>query len=558
MSTEATRPAPAPATDGHADRAPARTVRDAAFDVLRERGLTTIYSNPGSTEVPLLAGLPEDLRFVLGLHEGSVVGMATGAAIASGRPAFALLHTTAGLGNAVSALATARVNRAPLVVVVGQQDRRHLALEPFLAGRLDGLGGEYPVWVNMPARAQDVPGAIARAHHEAMTGRGPALVIVPMDDWLAPAGEEVDLPAPARLLRATAADPGAIEELAALIADATAPAFVVGAGADSADTWVALVTLAERLSAPVWQEAFGARAGFPQDHPLFAGTLPSDRPRLRRALGGHDLVVAVGAPVFRQYPFMPGPLVDPGTRVAVVTDEPAEAHRSPADLALLASPGAVCGALVDLVEDRGGFDASRPVRERRAAPAPPGPGEPMRAGHVFAALAERLPADTVLLEESPSSRPELEMRVPTRTPLGYLSAAMGGLGFALPAAAGVRLALPDRPVVAVLGDGAALYQVQALWSAARYGAGVLYIVLSNGRYAIMDRLAERHEQSAPWPGFEEVRLATLAAGLGCSARRIEDHEELLAVLDEVVPGLAARTEPLVLDIAVEADPTFDP
>ena len=263
MSTEATRPAPAPAADGHADRAPARTVRDAAFDVLRARGLTTIYSNPGSTEVPLLAGLPEDLRFVLALHEGSVVGMATGAAIASGRSAFALLHTTAGLGNAVSALATARVNRAPLVVVVGQQDRRHLALEPFLAGRLDGLAGEYPVWVNMPARAQDVPGAIARAHHEAMTGRGPALVIVPMDDWLAPAGEEVDLPAPARLVRATAADPAAVEELAALIADATAPAFVVGAGADGADTWAALVTLAERLSAPVWQEAFGARAGFP-------------------------------------------------------------------------------------------------------------------------------------------------------------------------------------------------------------------------------------------------------------------------------------------------------
>jgi benzoylformate decarboxylase len=182
----------------------------------------------------------------------------------------------------------------------------------------------------------------------------------------------------------------------------------------------------------------------------------------------------------------------------------------------------------------------------------------MRAGHVFAALADRLPADTVLVEESPSSRPELEVRVPARTPLGYLSAAMGGLGFAVPAAAGVRLALPDRPVVAVVGDGAAIYQVQALWSAARYGAGVLYIVLSNGRYAIMDRLAEGHEQPAPWPGFEEVRLSTLAAGLGCPARRIEGHDELLAVLDEVVPGLAARTEPLVLDIAVEADPTFAP
>src|SRR3954447_894771 len=140
------------------------TVRDAAFDVLRERGLTTIFANPGSTEIQLLSGLPDDLRFVLALPEASVVGLATGLAPATSEPALAILHTTAGLGNAVAALATARVNRAPLVVIVGQQDRRHLALAPILAGRLDGLAGDYPVWVSRPARAQDVPGAIARAH----------------------------------------------------------------------------------------------------------------------------------------------------------------------------------------------------------------------------------------------------------------------------------------------------------------------------------------------------------------------------------------------------------
>ena len=135
-----------------------QTVREATFDVWREYGLTTIFANPGSTEIQLLADLPDDLRFVLGLHESSVVGMATGWAIGRGEPALAILHTTAGLGNAVGALATARVNRAPLVVLVGQQDRRHLAFEPFLAGRLHGLAGEYPVWVDQPVRPQDVPG----------------------------------------------------------------------------------------------------------------------------------------------------------------------------------------------------------------------------------------------------------------------------------------------------------------------------------------------------------------------------------------------------------------
>src|SRR4051794_11809133 len=447
MSTEATRPAATRETNGRGDGTPARTVREAFFDVLRARAMRRIFSNPGSTEVPLLAGLPDDLEFVLALHEGSVVGMATGAAIASGQPAFALLHTTAGLGNAVSAIATARVNRAPVVIVVGQQDRRHLPPEAVPAGPLEGLGGGVPVWVNLPARAQDVPGAVSRAWHEATTGRGPAIVIVPMDDWLAPAAVDEDVPAAERVVRAAAADPAAVAELAALLADARAPAIVVGAGADDPDTWAGLATIAERLGAPVWQEAFGARAGFPQDHPRFAGQLAADRPRLRGALSGHDVVLAVGAPVFRQYPFMPGPLVEPGTRVAVVTDDPAEAHRSPAELAVLAPPAAVCRALAELVEARPGAADAPPARERPPAPPPPppaggpprgsagrppgpapappaggpppappppGPGEPLRAGHVFAALADRLAPDAVVVEESPSSRPELEMRLPAR------------------------------------------------------------------------------------------------------------------------------------------------
>jgi benzoylformate decarboxylase len=536
-------------------RSAGRTVRDAAFDVLRAGGLTTIFANPGSTEIALLAGLPGDLRFVLALHEGSVVGMATGWAIARGEPAMALLHTTAGLGNAVGALATARVNRAPLVVLVGQQDRRHLALEPFLAGRLAGLAGEYPVWVNQPARAQDVPGALARARHEAVTGRGPALVLVPMDDWLAPAGDS-ELAAPAELLQARAADPAAVARLADLLAEAESPALLVGAGADDPDAWAALVVLAERLACPVWQEPFGARAGFPQDHPQFAGHLPPDRPGVRKALAGHDVVLAVGAPVLRQTDFMPGPFVEAGTRVAIVSDDPAEAHRSPVELALLAAPAGVCAALAELVPARD--SEPPPPLHRPQPPPPPGPGEPLLAGHVLAALAERLPPDVVLIEECPSNRPELHARIAARQPLGFLSAAMGGLGFGLPAAIGVRMAQPGRPVVAVVGDGSSLYQIQALWSAARYRAGVLFVVLANGRYAIMDRLAERSGEAGPWPAFENVDIAALAEGLGCPAVRIEDHVGLLRALDEVLPGLADRDQPLLLDVAVAPDPTSQP
>ncbi|MDA2813379.1 thiamine pyrophosphate-binding protein [Nocardiopsis sp. RSe5-2] len=673
------------------------TVRDAAVAVLRAHGLTTVFANPGSTEVAFLADLPDDLRFVLALHEGSVVGMATGWAIARGRAALVQLHTTAGLGNAVGARATARVNRAPLVVLVGQQDRRPLALEPFLTGHLRGLAGEYPVWTCEPAVPQEVPGAIARARFEAEHGRGPAIVVVPQGDWSAPAGG-ADHPdaAPARVVRSATAEAADVEPLAALLADASAPALVTGAGTDSEEGWEALRALAERIGAPVFQESFGARAGFPQDHPLYAGVLPADRAGLRGRLDGCDAVLAVGAPVFRQYPYAEGPLVPEGTRVALLTDDPAEAHRAPAEVAVVAPIGPALRLLAAGVPPRPGRGAGGAARleaacatdptdakdaegmhtegthadglrsgaaafggdgrvERAGAggPAndgarvgPPGTGRPLTPDHgdpagpigtgepggrdgaspsglrppqeptgpdeapgspgrpgadrgtradrdgqgpdatserapsvapgpsgtpgtggaavplrpaqVLAALAARMDPDTVLVEETPSSRPDLHRIVPVRRPMGFLSAAMGGLGFALPAATGVRMAAPDRPVVAVVGDGSSLYQVQALWSAARYGAGVLFIVLANGRYAVMDRLAERHGGKAPWPDFAQVSVAALARGLGCPARTAATADEVEAALDEILPGLRERTEPVVLDVAVAPDPDFRP
>ena len=529
------------------------TVRDAVFEVLRRRGLTTIFGNPGSTEIAFLTGLPDDLGFVLALHEGSVAGMATGWAIGRGEPAFVLLHTTAGLGNAVGALATARVNKAPLVVLVGQQDRRHLAFEPFLAGRLQGLAGDYPVSVEVPVLADEVPGAIDRAWHRAALERGPAIVIVPMDDWGRPAHEREDA-SPARILEARGVDERALGELAALVDGAGSPALVVGADSDDPDTWRALVRLAERLACPVWQESFGARAGFPQDHPLFAGHLPGDRGGVRRTLAPHDVVLVVGAPVFRQYGGYPGGrLVEEGTRVALVTDDPDEAERSPAELVAVAAPAPACAALAERVAARPAY-TGEPLLAR---PDPPAPGHPLRSGHVLAALAERLPGDAILVEEAPSDRPELHARIPARQPLGFLSAAMGGLGFGLPATIGLRMALPERPVVAVLGDGSSLYAIQGLWSAAHYGVGALFVILNNGGYAVMDRLAEQHGGEGPWPGFT-VDLTALAGAFGCRARRIDAWDDLVTILDEVMGDLAERSEPLLLEVIVEPGRVFEP
>lgn len=531
------------------------TVRDDALEVLRRYRLTTLFSNPGSTEVPFLTDLPGDFEFVLGLHESAVVGIATGWAIAKDEPALVMLHTTAGLGNAVGSLATARVNRAPLVVLVGQQDRRHVAHEPFLTGRLAGLAGDYPVWFDQPLRPQDVPGAIARAWHEATTGRGPALVIVPMDDWFAPAADPAEQPAAAgTILRASAVDPAAVDAVARLLDEAERPAIVVGAGADEPQAWEALVEVAEKLAAPVWQESFGARAGFPQDHPQFAGHLAAERTRLRATLEPYDVVLVVGAPAFRQYPFAPGPLYGAGTRVVVVTADPAEAHRSAAELAVLAPVAGVCVNLATRLRQR-----ERVAGDvLRAALVAPASHNPLSPANVFSALAERLPHDAVVLEEAPSSKPELHAWLATRAPLGFVSPAMGGLGFAIPAAIGIRMARPDRPVVAVVGDGSSLYAIQALWSAAHYGVGALFVILSNGGYAVMDHLAVRQGGVPPWPRLDGIDIAALARAFGCPARSVSAHDELEEVLGEVLPGLAGRSEPLLLDIAVAPDDKFEP
>jgi benzoylformate decarboxylase len=177
---------------------------------------------------------------------------------------------------------------------------------------------------------------------------------------------------------------------------------------------------------------------------------------------------------------------------------------------------------------------------------------------VLSALAERLSPDAIVVEETPSSRPELHQRVPARAPLGFVSAAMGGLGFALPAAAGLKLALPDRPVVAVVGDGSSLYSIQALWSAVRYEAGAVYVILVNGGYAVMDRLAEQAGGEAPWPSFRELDVGTIAEGFGCRVRRISEHDELLRALNDVIPSAAGRREPILLAIDVAPDEIFAP
>ena len=243
----------------------------------------------------------------------------------------------------------------------------------------------------------------------------------------------------------------------------------------------------------MWQESFARAAGFPQDHPQFAGHLPWRRRQMRETLAPHDLVVVIGTNAFRLYILDDsGSMVEDTTRVAVLTDDPSEAHRSPCALAIVAPVASACAALVEEVAER---DTELPSPLRRPAPPPPpAAGDPLLPGHVYTALAERLPREAVIVEETPSSQPELYQRVPVRHPRGYVACGNGGLGFGVSGSVGLRMGNPERPVVGVVGDGSSMYAIQALWSAAHYEVGVLLLVMANGRYAVMDRLAPRRRR----------------------------------------------------------------
>ncbi|HEY3771537.1 MAG TPA: thiamine pyrophosphate-dependent enzyme [Solirubrobacteraceae bacterium] len=536
-------------------RETAATVRDATFDVMRQLGMTRIFGNPGTTEIPFLVGLPDDLKFVMGLHEGSVVSIATGVALVTGEPQFVNLHTAPGLGNAINAIANARDLHAPLVLVVGQQDRAQLSIAPFLSGRaLERVAGDYPVWSSLPVRPQDVPAAVARAYWEALAHQGPALVVVPMGDWLQ-AAAPVAASFPASVVHPGAVSPAQLRPLAELLAQSQSPAIVTGGGNDSQAGWDATVRLAERLGCPVFHEPFSARASFPETHPQFAGHLDWRRRGIRDALAPYDTVLVLGTKAFLVYILeAEEPIVTPQTRVAVITSDSGEAHVSGCEIAVVGPVAPAVEALGGLVSERSG-DVPVPV-PGAGRPAPvgaPEAGEPLTASQVLSFVAERWPADGVLVEESPSSRPELLARFPARAPLGWLSNGNGGLGFGLGGAVGVRMAAPERPVMAVVGDGSAMFGIQALWSAAHYGVGVLMIVMSNGNYGVMDAQAGWQDKRAPWPQFPGLDIAAIARGLGCPAARVETYEEMTETLGEALDGLAARSRPLLVEIVIAQD-----
>ena len=526
------------------------TARDAFFEWLRAREVRHVFGNPGSTELGMLLGLEEVAQYVLGLQEASVLATADGYAQATRQPALVNLHTAPGLGNALGALFTSLKNKTPLVVSAGQQDNRHRAHEPLLSGPLVEMARPVVKWSAEVLRSEDVARTFERAYRLALTPpTGPVFVSVPMNFWDEP-GESVT---PQALHQQAA--PAELNVLLAALETSQRPALVMGAQVERDEAWAAAVTLAEKLGAAVFHDPVSPRCGFPTTHANFEGVLPPAAPALAYALEPYDVVAVFGAPLFLAYPYVPGPRL-PAAALYLVSDDAGEAARAEGAEVFLGSVGAALAVLSERVTDRGVPPPDRTARARQnrddAAAARP----VMGTAFVFDTLAGLLPEGAVVVDEAISSSAHLRRFVPITKPNSYYHMASGGLGWAMPAAAGVALAEPGRRVVAVVGDGSALYSPQALWTVAQLRLPVTYLVVNNGGYNILKGFAQSYYgDAAAIPGLNvpDLDLVGLAASLGVQASRVENPDTLE---DALRAALTHPDGPYLLDILI--DPTVKP
>ena len=527
------------------------TVRDAILDLCRAHGLTTWFGNPGSSELSLLQDFPADFRYLLGLQEMIPVGMADAYAQVTGRPALVNLHTAPGMGNAQGQLYNAYVNKTPLIVTAGNQ-RRFMQNQYCLLTNIEATMVPKPFvkWAAEPAIASEAPAVLAHAIHLATTPpMGPVFVSLPMDDLpveLTDAqASDVAVVRNRTVTHAYGFPPELAQQICQRIQSADSPVLVVGGDVERYDAWDGVVALAERNHLPVFTAPLTGWSGFPENHPLYQGMLPPGAGWISQILEAHDLVVVIGAPVFRYYPMIPGPYLPEGASLVHITNDPDEAARAPMGDAIIADLVSAARALAD---------ASTPTQ--RPAPAPRTQAQavqpasiPLAPANLWSAVAKAAPPNALWVSEAGSNETTIVDCIRPGLRLSHLSAAGGGLGYGLPAAVGAQLAAPDRPVVALMGDGSMHYAITALWTAARYQIPITVVVASNTEYGVLKEFGFI-EQTPGVPGLDlpGLDVVATAASYGVDAHDARSAEE---VTELVRAGIADRQRPTLINCATE-------
>jgi len=548
----------------------------AMLEVLSGCGVRYLFGNPGTTELPLMDALAGDdrVQYILALQEIPAMAIAEGYALASGRPGVVNLHICCGLGNAMGMLFNAYRSGSPLVVTAGQQDQRMLFEEPILWGDMVSVARPWTKWAAEVPRPDDVPSAVRRAVQTALTPpTGPVFLSLPLDVQMGEAEMDVRPPClPDPHLRPAAES---VRRAALVLAEARNPGILVGSRIREAGAVNELVAVAERLGAPVIHEASTShgRMSFPSDHPLAAWPLEYWSPDVRKRLAEFDVLLVAGMRLMQQYIYHGPRPIPEHVKLVQIDDNPWELGKNyPLEAAVHGHPKPALAELAELI------DVAMTPRQIAAAKQR---GEERAAAHrnqrnvllreaesryslrpiapmcLMDVLSRVLPENIAVIEESPTTTGCYFERVGALKSSGDYFAHRGwALGWGLNCALGVKLAWPDRPVLAILGDGAALYGVQGLWSAAHYRIPVTFVITNNAQYKILKQCAQvlrlPHAQAGRYLGLDVVEPAVdyvaLARSLGVAAIRVTEPEELA---EHAAAALAANV-PQVIEVPIQA------
>jgi benzoylformate decarboxylase len=540
-----------------------RRARDILLDILRDEGVTHIFGNPGSTEMPLMDALVDapDLTYVLGLQEATAVGMADGWALATGKAGFVNLHAMGGLGNAMGVLVASKASETPLVVTAGQQDTRHLMSDPWLSGDLVALAGPVTKWAKEVRRGEDVGQALRRAFAIARTPpTGPVFLSLPMD--VLDAEVEGGTP-PASAPPKLGASPQA-GELAQKLASLDPEKVVILLGDDlPASAATGLVALAESAGFPVWGAQLTSRAAFPSSHPCWAGVMKPDFAWMREHFLDKKAIVVVGGRAFVAYPYrVERPIPEGVVLYHVADNSEAFGREHPADLALVGDIGETLLAVAEKIAIRvnreavGRRLAARTASKRQAHDALRAEilseDLPLTADAAVLAALDALPSEALIANDSAATFGRVQDLLTTR-PGSYFFARGGVLGCNMPAAVGAALATKSW-VASFVGDGGAMYSPQALWSAASMKVDVLFFVFNNRRYGVLQNVARglgyANAVAGRFVGMEitepAIDFEALARSMGVPHARALTREDVLAATAAAV----ARGGPSVIEVVI--------
>ena len=543
--------------------------REAFLALLESEGVSHLFGNPGTTELPIMAALPDrpSIRYVMALQEALVVAMADGYSRATGDLSACNVHVAPGLGNAMGSLYNAKWMGSPILLTAGQQEQGHGLTEPMLYDPLVPIAQPLVKWAVEVTRLQDLPRIVHRAAKVAMTPpTGPVFISLPGD--ILNEQDALEIGSPTRVDTAGRPGDAAIERLAERLLAARRPVIVAGHEIATSGALEEAARIAELVGAPVYQQTVCDGAHFLSEHPAFMGALTRDQRNVRDTLSRYDLMFCIGSDVLRMSVFSETDPMPEGMAVVQIGLRDWEMGKNyPAEIALRADVKETLAALAPAIERQRATDGAEKAaaaiaalggsnwsakREAARARALSGIGAtPMPPDLAMLRIVDALPADAAIVEEGILSARALPALFPFRDAKAFFGLGSGGIGFAMAGAVGVRLALPDRPVVAVVGDGSAMYSIQALWTAANAKLPITYVIANNGGYRIIKERLKSFHGVEQYTGMEfrdpPIDFVGLARSMGATAMQITDPDDIGPAITEST----RRDGPTLLDVVVD-------